>query len=99
MSFFQKVEGEGAIIVEGGIYQQVELYTRDGVIYVKVGKGFARVMHDGSTSKSSGRLRLDFLSWNGKLHRTPTGSLCTGDAKGAKALAPNNEQKLLGVEV
>lgn len=97
MAFFQKVEGEGAVIVENGVYKQVELYTRDGVIYVKTAGGFVRVMSDGSTSKAGGRLRLDFLSWEGKLHRTPTGSLCLAEAKGAQALLPNVAQKLLGV--
>lgn len=32
MSFFKQVEGEAAVLVENGVYKQVDLYTRDGYL-------------------------------------------------------------------
>lgn len=96
MSFFMKVDGESAITVEKGVYRSVELYTRDGMLYAKAGTGFVRLKSDGSTSKLGGNLRLDFMSWNGKLAEAPYGYLCTPDAEGARPLAKPVVAKLLG---
>ena len=62
MAFFQKVEGDAAIIVENGVYKQVDLYTRDGMLYVQSGGGFIRLFADGSTTKA--KTRLDFMSFD-----------------------------------
>lgn len=93
MSFFKEIEGEAAILVENGVYKQVPLYVRDGYLYAKVGGGFVRLMADGATTKS--KLRLDFMSWNGPLHRDGLGRLCSPDVKGSKSLG-HEAQKLLG---
>lgn len=94
MSFFKEIEGEAAILVENGIYKQVPVYTRDGYLYAKISGGFVRIMADGSTTKA--KLRLDFMSWEGRLHRDSLGRLCTGEVPGAKALEPAKVQQLLG---
>lgn len=65
MSFFKEVEGEAAVLVIGGVYSQVPLYTRDGYLYAKYGSGFVRLMADGATTKA--KLRLDFMSFDGAL--------------------------------
>ncbi len=93
MSFFQEIEGEAAVLVNNGVYQQVPLFTRDGYLYAKVGGGFVRLLADGSTTKA--KTRLDFMSWTGPLCRDALGRLCTKDVPAAKALGAD-AQKLLG---
>ena len=94
MSFFQEIEGEAAVLVEGGICKQVPLYKRDGYLYAKTGGGFVRLMADGSTSKA--KLRLDFMSWEGQLARDGIGRLCTVEAVGAKPIDNTTAHKLIG---
>ena len=94
MSFFKEVEGEAAVLVENGVFKQVPIYTRDGFLYAKIGGGFVRIMADGSTTKS--KMRLDFMSWNGRLYRDKLGRMCTADVPEAKELEPAKAQLLLG---
>lgn len=93
MGFFKEVEGEAAIIVSRGVYKQVPLYTRDGFLYAKVGGGYVRLMHDGSTTKD--KTRLDFMTWSGVLRRDTYGRLCTPEVKGSKEIDPQRERLLL----
>ena len=94
MAFFQKVEGDAAIIVENGVYKQVDLYTRDGMFYVQSGGGFIRLFADGSTTKA--KCRLDFMSSDHGLFKDSLGRLCTSEAKGSVPLAEAAATKLLG---
>lgn len=95
MAFFQKVEGDAAIIVENGVYKQVDLYTRDGRLYAFSGGGYVRLYADGSTTKA--KCRLDFLSSERALFKDYLGRLCTDDADGElKALGATETVKLLG---
>lgn len=85
MGFFKHIEGEAAIIVENGVYKQVDLYVRDDYLYVKGSGGFIRLMADGSTTKP--KTRLDMISFDGPLYRDHLGRLCCGvSARGAKPL-------------
>lgn len=43
MSFFTKIDGAVALSYKAGIYQQLDVYTRNQLVFVKVGSGFARV--------------------------------------------------------
>jgi len=66
--FFQKVEGEAAIIVCNGVYRQVDLYERDGYLFAESSRnGFIRLSESGSTSKA--KTTLNHLSWHGDLAR------------------------------
>lgn len=94
MAFFQKVEGDAAVIVENGVYKQVDLYTRDGMLYVQSGGGFIRLFADGSTTKA--KTRLDFMSFDHGLFKDSLGRLCTAEAKGAVPLDRAKAVKLLG---
>lgn len=94
MAFFKKVEGEAAVVVENGVYKQVDLYTRDGFLYAHVSGGFVRLFHDGSTTKA--KMRLEHMSWHGPLARDALGRLCTPDTPDARSLERKVEQKLLG---
>lgn len=94
MSFFQQIEGEAAILVENGVYKQVDLYARDGYLYAKIGGGFVRLMADGATTKP--RLRLEYLTWTGDLARDALGRLCQPQVTGARILGAEAAKKLLG---
>lgn len=94
MSFFKQVEGEAAILVNNGVFSQVDLYSRDGYLFAKHGSGFVRLYADGSTSKA--KLRLDFMSYGGHLCRDSLGRLCDSHHKDAQSLTGEVTQKLLG---
>ena len=96
MSAFKHIEGEYAIISQGGVYKQVDLYERDGLIYAKAAGGYVQLRYDGSTSKD--KLRLQELSWEGPLHQTKFGKLCRpGAVDGSKPLdSAKKDQLLLG---
>jgi hypothetical protein len=98
MAFFKEIDGEGAIIIEGGVFRQVPLFERDGYIYVKLNGGFIRLMADGSTSKAGGKMRLDFMSFDGDLSADPLGRLCRSSVSGSKALDGAKKQILLGAK-
>lgn len=95
MSFFQQVEGEAAILVERGVYKQVDLYVRDGYLYAKVSGGFVRLTKDGSTSKA--HMRLVHMSWNGALYSDALGRLSSiAPIKGERIDDGEVGQRLLG---
>lgn len=96
MSFFKQIDGESAVIVEGGVYKQVDLYTRDGYVFAKAAGGFVRIMADGTTSKAGGKLRVDFLSYAGPLFRDSLNRLRIEEGRDAKRLDVGQSQKLLG---
>lgn len=52
MKFFHQIEGEQAIIRSGGVFKQVDLYSRgdDRVVFAKVGSGYIRLLDNGKTS-------------------------------------------------
>lgn len=94
MSFFQQSEGNAAIVSEGGVYKQVDIYTREGFLYAKVSGGFVRLMHDGSTSKA--KMRLVHLTWDGILYHV-SGKLANNTAAGKSVrISDHAEQLLLG---
>ncbi len=92
MSGFKLIEGEYAIVSTGGVFKQVPLAERDGLIYAATGGGFIQLRADGSSSKSS--VRLDELSWEGPLHKTKLGKLCRPGVADSKPL-PNEAAQLL----
>lgn len=55
---FQKIEGDHAVTVKGGVFTQGDLYTLHDELFVKIGSGFLRVNKDGSTSQPGTRLHL-----------------------------------------
>ena len=97
MSFFQRVDGEAAVLSENGVFKQVDIYTRNGQLFAKAGGGFVRLMADGSTTKS--KCRLDALSWEGPLFSDTFGRLygTKENVKGIKQLIGPAADKLLGL--
>lgn len=91
--FFKDIEGEGVVLMQGGVFKQTTLATKDGYLFAKSSGGYIRIMEDGSTSKAG--VAVDFLSFQGGL-ASRLGRLCLPDTAGAKALAPPKMAKLLG---
>jgi hypothetical protein len=75
MTYLKELEGEQAILQEGGVFKPSPLYTRDGQLFAKAAGGFVRLAADGSTSKVSGRLRFTTLVMSSPLYRNPMGRL------------------------
>lgn len=94
MGFFKDVEGEGAIIIQSGVFKQVPIATRDGYLFAKINGGYVRLMADGSTSKD--KTRLDYITWEGELRRDNYGRLCSSEVNGSKSLDPKKRELLLG---
>jgi hypothetical protein len=93
MAMFKQVEGENAIVVEGGVFKQADLYTRDGYLYAKTAGGFVRLYADGSTSKA--KCRLDVLTFDKPLCVDRLGRLCDTSVSDARSLEHEKEQRLL----
>lgn len=89
MSAFKLIEGEYAIISQGGVYKQVPVAERDGLLYAVAAGGYVSLRADASTSKN--KLRLIELSWEGALHVTKLGKLCRPGYKDSKALAQDKQ--------
>lgn len=94
MGMFKQLEGEAAILVENGVYKQVDIYTRDGDLYAKSSGGFVKLNADASTSKA--RCRLDTISIEKDLYRSKLGWLRVDDKDGGQLLEGPKKQKLLG---
>lgn len=96
MSGFKIIEGDFAIISQSGVYKQVPIAERQGLLYAQVGGGYVKLNYDGSTSKD--KLRMVELSYEEPVYRTRTGTLCRKSVDHAVALKAPETQKLLGVE-
>jgi hypothetical protein len=55
MDFFTIINGAYALIHQGGVYQQAQLYARGERIYAKKGAGFVRLGVGGATSAQNVR--------------------------------------------
>lgn len=96
MSYFKPLEPEGqvAVIVKNGVYQQAPLYSRNGYLFAKVGNGFIRLAANGSTSQTS--TRIEALVIDVELFEDRLGRLCDGSVKGSRAIPAPARQQLLG---
>jgi len=91
---FKQIEGDSAIIVEGGVYKHADLYTRGDYLFAKTGGGFVRLYADGSTSKP--KCRIDTLATPIPLFRDNFGRLCDGSVKSSVPIEPEKAVLLLG---
>lgn len=83
---FQIIEGETAVIREGGVYKEVQIATRNnGELYVKAKGGFVRLYADGSTSAGS-KCTLDTLALDKPLFKDRLGKLCVAPGTNRTAL-------------
>ncbi|MEX0302865.1 MAG: hypothetical protein AB3N24_10610 [Leisingera sp.] len=87
MSLFKELEGDVAIVVAGGVYKQVKLFTRNGFLFAGVSGGYVRLKADGTTSKD--KMRLEHVETEVRLHKDRLGRLGTDQIPHATALASN----------
>lgn len=59
-STFEKVDGLQVIVEASGVYRQVDVYKKSGVLYASQGSGFVTLKQNNSTSKLSMRW-IDFV--------------------------------------
>lgn len=90
---FKALEGETAILVQGGVYRTADLYERDGKVFAAVAGGYVRLYANGSTSKD--KLSLDVLALDAKLYVDRFGRLCVSPGEGRKALEEPEVERLL----
>lgn len=94
MSGFKEIEGDTALIVERGVFRQVPLYERNGVLFAKAKGGFVRLSENGSTSHDA--VSFTELLYEGDLYRDPFGRLCVTPGERRKAIAARSGVLALG---
>lgn len=94
MAMFKHMVGDEAVICCRGLYKQVPLYSREGVLYAKITGGFVKLRHDGSTTRPE--IKIDTLMVQGELYRDPLGRLLVEPLPGHLPLEPVRKSTLLG---
>ena len=85
---FKPLEGDSAVMYQGGVFKPVDLATRNGYLFAKISGGYVRLYADGSTSKDG--VKIDSLSTELPLFRDKLGRLGDASLTGAVGLdAPN----------
>lgn len=93
MSLFKELEGDTAIVVSGGVYKQVQIFTRNGYLFAAVSGGYVRLKADGTTSKD--KLRLVHIETEVELHKGQFGYLGNSEIADAEPLLPDDTQRLM----
>lgn len=90
---FKHLEGETAILVQGGVHKVADLYERDGKLFAAAAGGYVRLNANGTTSKD--KLSIDTLALDAALHVDRFGRLCVAPGDGRKALSEPEAERLL----
>lgn len=96
MSLFKELEGDVAIVVSGGIFKQVKLFTRNGFLFAAVAGGYVRLKADGTTSKD--KLRLEHIETELPLFKDRIGRLGTEQMPNAQALGRSEAPLLAAMD-
>lgn len=86
MSAFRELEGDSALLQSNGVYRQVPIFERNGVLFAKWGAGFVRLSQTGATSSPT--VQFTELVYEGPLYADAFGRLALSPAEGRKALLP-----------
>lgn len=70
---FRKLDGDTAVLVQGGVYKTVDLYERDGKLFAAAAGGYVRLHENGSTSKD--KLQIESLQIEAPLYKDRFGRL------------------------
>ena len=57
MGLFTKCDGDQAVLINNGVYKQVDVYERDGLLYAAIAGGYVRLKYDGVDLASAGAAR------------------------------------------
>lgn len=88
---FKLLDGETAILQQGGVFKQADLYEWDGKLFAKHGGGFIRLKENGSTSKDG--INIEMLMLDKILYKDRFGRLCV-EGKGVKPLTDDKVLRL-----
>lgn len=86
---FDKLEGDTAMLVQGGVYKTTELYVWAGKLFAKAAGGYIRLRTNGTTSKDG--VRLEHMEIEQPLFSDKFGRLATVDGDGFKPVAVTSE--------
>ena len=81
---FKKLEGDTAMLRQGGVYRPCELYSWNGGLFAKMGSGYIRLRQDGTTTKDG--VSLEHMEIEGDLFADKFGRLATERREGYTAL-------------
>lgn len=84
MTAFRELEGDSALLLSKGVFRQVPLYERGGVVFAKWGSGFVRLTQTGGTSSSA--VQFTELIYEGPLFADAFGRLAFEPGEGRKPL-------------
>ena len=87
---FKAIDDATAVIIKGGVYQEVPLAERNGRLFAEISKGrFVLLRSNGSASLAT--LRIETLEIDTPLFKDQFGRLCVSPGEGretAKLIAP-----------
>jgi hypothetical protein len=89
---FKKLEGDTAMLVQGGVYKTTDLYEWAGKLFAKAAGGYIRLRKDGTTSKDG--VRLEHMEIETPLFSDKFGRLATVNAGGYTPVAVTPEGRL-----
>ena len=90
---FKVLEGENAVLVQGGVYKVCDVYTRnDGELFAAFGGGYIRLKSNGTTSKD--KVYLNTLTFGG-LYADRFGNMSVTGGGDRKLLPEEAAQKYL----
>jgi hypothetical protein len=77
---FEKMEGDRALLVQGGVFKQADLYQFAGALFARAAGGFVRLYANGSTSRPG--MPFTYLETAAPLYRDQFGRLTLTDGAG-----------------
>lgn len=82
---FKKLEGDTALLRQGGVYKPAELYTFNGGLFAKTAGGYVRLRANGTTSRDG--IAVEHMEYEGELYSDRFGRLTVQDGPGYQRLA------------
>lgn len=79
---FKKLEGDRAMILQGGVFKECDLYSFNGGLFAKASGGYIRLKADGTTSKEG--VRLHHIEYDEPLFQDRFGRLSVECREGFK---------------
>lgn len=72
---FRELTGDTAVIAHRGTYRVAQLFEWQNGIYARIGNGYVRLYHNGTTSRDG--FRLIHMTWDRPLFADKFGRLTT----------------------
>jgi hypothetical protein len=89
---FKPLDGDMALLLQGGVFKPAELHERDGKLFARAAGGFVRLYKDGRTSKTG--VSFTTLVTEEPLFVDRFGRLCLTSGDQRTPLAADETQRL-----